>query len=306
MLRLLFLLLALSGVAHSEESSPREGKDKAEASQSNNHESSRAQQITVPANSAAPTIINISTGKHSGEESQCSKPKDWKEWPSFAWCKTDVWLDAERTIAIFTVILAISTIGLWAATNRLWAAGERALITTERAFVYIDGFNFELTTRADGKQPLEFFEGEPVWHRSHPELAITRFALQPRWKNSGTTPTKNMRIQVDWQSPDRGPVPPIEYGYRGQANPFFLAPKAVEPSDVIDVPSAAAIVNWSMSPVGLCPLILVWGRADYEDIFGGTHFVEWCYQLRLSRPRTSAPIRASMIQWGDHNRTDDG
>jgi hypothetical protein len=305
MLRVLLVLLSLIGIAHSEESSPRERENKAEAAQGGYNSGNAPQQITVPANTSTPTVINISSGKHAGTESECSKARNWQEWPAFAWCKIDGWLDAERTIAIFTVILAVSTIGLWAATNRLWAAGERALKTTERAFVFIDGFDFELTTRADGKRPLEFYEGEPDWHRTNPELVITRFALQPRWKNSGTTPTKNMRIQVNWCSPDRGQVPPIDYIYRDEPTPFFLAPKAIEPSDVINVPSAAAIVNWSMRPIGLCPLILVWGRAEYDDVFDGEHVVQWCYQLRLSRPITGEPMRASMIQWGDYNRADD-
>jgi hypothetical protein len=100
---MLLFLLFLSIPAFSEESSPRESEHKAEAVQSNNQHGGASQQIMVPANRSTPTIISIHTGKHAGHESQCAKPKDWKEWPAFAWCKTDSWLDAERTIAIFTV-----------------------------------------------------------------------------------------------------------------------------------------------------------------------------------------------------------
>src|SRR4051812_24129385 len=101
MLRVLAFWLALCCAAYSEESSPREPKDKAEAAQSQDQHGASPQQITIPANSSAPTIINITTGKHSGHERDCTKPKDWKEWAWFAYCKTDAWLDAERTIAAF-------------------------------------------------------------------------------------------------------------------------------------------------------------------------------------------------------------
>jgi hypothetical protein len=73
-----------------------------------------------------------------------------------------------------------------------------ALETTERAFVYLDGFNVELTTAVDGKIDLAFL---PEWYRSDPGLYITRFAVSPRWKNGGNTPTRNMTIQVNWRGP---------------------------------------------------------------------------------------------------------
>jgi hypothetical protein len=98
--------------------------------------------------------------------------------------------------ALATIAIAIFTLTLKRASDKLWDAGERALTKTERAFVYIDGFDFELSTLADGKQPIEFFGDQPEWHRSNPELVITRSSLQPRWKNGGTTPTKNITIRL--------------------------------------------------------------------------------------------------------------
>ncbi|WMT79485.1 hypothetical protein [Bradyrhizobium sp. Ash2021] len=135
MLRILLLVFALCVAAHSEESRPRESEHKAEAAQADNHDSHGQQQITVPANSAAPTIINISDGKHAGEESQCAQPKDWKEWPSFAWCKADVWLDAERVIATFTVILGIATLKLWRSTDTLVRGADLNAERQLRAYI---------------------------------------------------------------------------------------------------------------------------------------------------------------------------
>jgi hypothetical protein len=219
------------------------------------------------------------------------------------WSSDGITAAATASIAVFTIVLVIVTNRQAKLTAASVAIAKDALLKTERAFVYIDGFDYELSTRADGKEPLEFFEEEPEWHRSSPELAITRFALQPRWKNGGTTLTRNMTIQVDWRAPP-GPVPPSEYSYRSKREPFFLAPMAIERGEVIEIPSAAAIVNWSMKPMGLPPFILIWGRADYEDVFGTPHFVEWCYRLRLSRPIHKERMTAQFVQWGDYNRSD--
>jgi hypothetical protein len=125
MLRVLAVLLALCGVAHSEEGGPGESEGKAEAAQTDNQHGGTPKQITVPANSPAPTIININTGKHSGEESHCAQPKDWKEWGSFAWCRSLEWIDAERIIAIWTVVLGIATCILGVATVKPWRATDR-------------------------------------------------------------------------------------------------------------------------------------------------------------------------------------
>jgi hypothetical protein len=207
--------------------------------------------------------------------------------------------------ALAAIVVAAFTGTLWIATDRLAKSGQTAFEATERAFVFIDGFDFELTTRADIKGTVHpLYEGEPQWHQDHPGLVISRFALRPRWKNGGNTPTKNMKIQVDWRHPS-GSIPPPEYSYRTSPEHFFLAPKAVELTETIELPQAAGIVNWSMSQMGVEPLILVWGRADYEDVFSRKHFVEWCYRLRLSRTGGER-MRASMIQWGEYNRTDDG
>jgi hypothetical protein len=129
MLRLIaFFLLVLSTQAFSEEGSPREPESKAEAAQGDNQHGSTPKQITVPANSSGPTVININTGKHANEESHCARPKHWKEWGSFAWCSSLEWIDAERIIAAFTVVLGIATGILGIATWKLWRATD-ALVT---------------------------------------------------------------------------------------------------------------------------------------------------------------------------------
>jgi hypothetical protein len=134
----LFLLWAAP--VFSEESSPRPSERKTEATQTDNKNSGNPQQTSAPATPIPAPVINVYTAKHAGEESQCAQPKDWKEWPAFSWCKADVWLDAERIIAIFTVILGIATWLLWRATADLVRGAEEASQRQLRAYLSVTPF----------------------------------------------------------------------------------------------------------------------------------------------------------------------
>lgn len=203
--------------------------------------------------------------------------------------------------AVAAFVIAVFTFTLWRSTEKLWEAGEAALKATERAFVFIDGFNVELTTAADAKS-IDI-DKLPKQYWPHPDLYITRFAVFPRWKNSGNTPTRKMTIQVNWRGPP-GPIPP-DYVYRNDPDPFFLAPKAVDLSGIVEIPSASQLIDWEMyGRIGDEPMFFIWGRAVYEDIFGREHFVEWCRQLRFDR-YDGKTLRASFIQWREYNRTDE-
>lgn len=203
--------------------------------------------------------------------------------------------------ALAAFIVAFFTYTLDRATNRLWRIEDRNFRVAQRAFVSLDGFNYELSTAANTKKtPLE---GIPERYRDDPGLYITRFAALPKLKNAGNTPTRNMTVQMNWRGPN-GTLPP-EYTYDLAPRGFFLAPHATEVIGEIEIPPAGALIDWSFSPWGKPPpLILIWGRADYEDAFGGKHFVEWCRSLRFER-HDGKEMRAGFIQWGDYNRSDD-
>jgi hypothetical protein len=201
--------------------------------------------------------------------------------------------------AIAAFIVAWFTFSLRQSTDELWKAGERNFREAQRAFVFIDGFTPEITTAADiGTKP----EDLPERYRSRPHLYMHCFAVVPRWKNSGNTPTRNMKMQVDWRGPP-GPIPP-DYVYRKAAEPFFVAPKAVESSTILDMPGASVLIDWTWRPVGVEPSVFIWGRADYEDVFKRKHFIEWCYQLRFES-HDGKNLRAHFIPWGDYNRSDE-
>jgi hypothetical protein len=207
---------------------------------------------------------------------------------------------SEDPIISFTLVLTIFNVLLWRETRRIATGADIALKTAERAFVFLDGFDVEITTAADSK--VVEIELLPNRYRSRPDLFLTRFAIFPRWKNGGNTPTKSLKIQINWGGPT-GHVPP-DYIYARPPTPFFLAPKAAEISAEIEIPPAASLINWGMSPIGEEPHIWIWGRADYEDVFGRPHFTEWCRRLRFDNHRGER-LRAQFIQWGDYNRTDE-
>jgi hypothetical protein len=204
--------------------------------------------------------------------------------------------------ALAAFIIAWFTYTLDRSTKWLWKTEERNFREAERAFVFLEGFNAEISTAEDASETKVVAELLPKEYRSDPDLYITRFAVAPKWKNGGATPTKNMTIKVNWCGPNGDLV--LDYSYKKPPTQFFVAPQAVERSDVFEIPSARAIVDWSWHPFGDPPLILIWGRADYEDIFGRNHFVEWCYRVGFSRPYRRGRISASFTQWGDYNRSD--
>lgn len=204
--------------------------------------------------------------------------------------------------AVAAFIIAWFTYTLDRSSSQLWRIEGRNFREAQRAFVFLDGFNVQLTTAVDSNIPGRDFSWLPPRYQQDPGLYITRFAVQPRWKNGGSTPTEALTIQINWSGP-RGQIPP-NYTYREPPKPFFVAPRAAEPSAFIEIPPAGTLVDWANNPVGPPPMILIWGRADYRDVFDTPHFIEWCYELQFARPIRSERMTASFVQWGDHNRSD--
>lgn len=200
--------------------------------------------------------------------------------------------------ALAGIAVAAFTLTLKWSTDRLWTSGEKQHAITNRAFIFIEGFTSELTTATDKRRAST--QKLPDSYEAFPNLYITRFAVQPRWKNSGNTPTRNMTIQTNWQVPD------IErrYTFVNEPVPFFIGPQAVEGSEFVEITGTQMIIDHSFNPIGDEPLILFWGRGDYEDIFGGKHFIEWCYRLRYEDHKGEG-LRASFMQWGPYNRSDE-
>ena len=260
----------------------------------------QAQKATIAAFFCLVLVIGISVGQssrqppseqrsaattqNSGSVQTAEKPPNITDW----------------LLVLCSGLLVVSNAFLWRANNRSASIAQRALIEIERAFVSLDGFIVELTTAADAEIPEPFIREE---YRRDPGLELTRCAVIPRWKNSGRTPTKNMTVQVNWGGPDWPIIRiPESFTYRREPIPFFVSPGGEELSPVIEIPPAHALIDWSFHPVGVPPLILIWGRADYEDVFGQRHIIEWCRELRLDR-HDGVHLRATFIQRGEYNRS---
>lgn len=208
------------------------------------------------------------------------------------------YFSADWSIVWVTGVLTIVTGLLAIFTYKLWADTARSSKQAARAFVFIDGFNYELTTMADSPHS----EMPEAWADKERRYCVTRFAIQPRWKNSGATPTKNMKIRINNQGPI-GNLPP-DFIFNQSAAPFFVAPNSIEQSHFIEIQGLQAPIDYGLNPIAHEPILLIWGRADYEDIFGDSHFVEWCYRIRVESHK-GGDLGVSFIQWGEYNRSDE-
>jgi len=248
MLRVLAVLLALCGIAHSEEGSPTD-----------NQHGGTPQQITIPANSATPTIININTGKHSGEESHCAQPKDWKEWGSFAWCRSLEGIDAERIIASWTVvlglatsILGIATWKLWRSTDKLVAGAESTAKTQLRAYVAV----------CDVK--ILYADGE--WQ---PNIRVT-------YQNYGKTPAHEVENRMDYFFQIAG-TPSFKDLKQKDPRTMYLAPSQDRTTSLI-----IRQVDWILFKDAVAKkavAVFVYGEIHYADAFGEPRWTRYRLQL---------------------------
>jgi hypothetical protein len=212
-------------------------------------------------------------------------------------CLVDTYSGAVTTIA--TVLMAAFTCALIYVSR----GQTRIFKIQSRAFVFLDGFATELSTLADRPDDSN---GIPLPPLTDKRLHVTRFAMQPRWKNAGNTPTKNMTLKVNREYFDEGLPPDFAYEYGDSSIVHrFLASKATEPSEFIETNPTLVnnVINNGLPIVKGDPSIFIWGRADYKDAFDKSHFVEWCYRVRFDRP-PDGRLRASYTQWGKYNRTD--
>ena len=124
----------------------------------------------------------------------------------------------DAVTALATVFIALFTLTLWLATDKLWRSGQATFEAAERAFVFLDGFDTELSTGEDANGSSSL----PKRYNEHPELYITRFAVLPRWKNGGNTPTKGMTVHVNWSGP--GVTPDFKYQGTPKYSSWLLKP----------------------------------------------------------------------------------
>jgi hypothetical protein len=154
-------------------------------------------------------------------------------------------------------------------------AAQSNMASAQRAFLYI---------------------GAMVWSPAGTNVKVT-----PNWANSGTTPTRNLRISTNWKT-SHGELPAdFVFTYARAPERLFLGPGGRADVGAVLIPMRdiqAAIED----RVGL----YFWGRATYEDMFEGSepHFLEFCYRLDISGA-TPDKITLMFTHYGAHNRSDE-
>jgi hypothetical protein len=257
----------------SQDGGPRESEYKAETAKTEQKASDNLQHLLPPANVPVAPIVNVYTAKHAGDESHCAGPKNWKEWGSFAWCRSVEWSDPERIIAAWTVvlgvatgILGIATVKLWYATDRLVEGAERVAERQLRAYVSVKTF---------GKAAM-------VDTPTNKNIHAWEFSLI--WQNTGATPTRDMltHISIYYEPVD------LPAGFRFPdtwiiGRKQIYAPTSLGPSGT----SIDGVVQFSVAQLQAVRsgkmALYMYGWADYNDVFPKTprHRTEFCARVLL-------------------------
>ena len=241
----------------------------------------------------SPPIVNVHTAKHVGEESHCVQPKDWKDWGSFVWCRSLEWLDAERIIAIFTVILGLATCILGAATIKLWRATDRLVMgaanTAERqlrAYVSVKTIKME-DYRNAGTMGVD---GTVVPGTVH------NYKIAAEIENTGQTPTRKAVVNIN-----RGLRPtklPDDFDFPDGPKSEVAAIGARSTFDTLDFFVSIAEVE---KVIEKKQKMYVWGWVDYNDVFERTprHRTEFCFEIVLDRVPNGQEIK---MRFPSHER----
>lgn len=174
--------------------------------------------------------------------------------------------------ALATLMIAIFTIVLAEVSNRQARLTKETLITDKRAFVCADFLYW-------------------VWERNQ-AAGEYNFRLRARWRNTGGTPTKNLRSHVECEIRNTplpkghvfipqddfvgtGLIPAHGEGNSGIAPQAF----ALTPTDIIEAQVFRRFIYF-------------WGWAKYHDVFSNTpeHTTHFCWLiLVLGDPLTFVP-----------------
>lgn len=161
------------------------------------------------------------------------------------------------------------------AVRRAADLSQRNMASAQRAFVYLGG--------------LEWSEAGSV------------LRVAPIWANSGTTPTRGLRVSTNWKASHGELAGDFAYTYVRPPEHLFLGPGGRAEFGTVYFPmrDVQAALEERM-------FLYVWGRATYEDLFEGTepHFFEFCYRVEV---HGSAPNNLSVrfSQYGLRNRCDE-
>ena len=192
-------------------------------------------------------------------------------------------------LAVRTKELAEQAVKQTKATQETAKTSRDALIVVQRAFVFPDAGQEPALRQNDGSPPTIIF---PI-----------------PFENSGSTPTKNMTMHINWAYVIQGsPEPPFDdVKVNGVVPPntdVVMGPRskgygleAVVPQDMVKL----AFKNPTLK-------IRIWGWAIYRDVFDKTpwHLTEYCYVTRFSgKADSDLPDAVAFDNCSTHNCSDE-
>jgi hypothetical protein len=201
-----------------------------------------------------------------------------------------IFLDQNSVLftALFTLVIAAFTVSL----ARIGRGAERNFTQVERAFVYLTEIQISPGEIIEDNMPLQF-------------------SVQPTWRNSGKTPTKNLLIRANWTT-HIGDLPAdFPYDYTVAPIAAFLGPGAENKDAVFWIPGDA-IADTRKANTN----VFMWMRVDYQDIFRDSrpHFTEFCFRVFMTGTMMSATIEdlfpevhwnVGRTHYGPRNRSDE-
>jgi hypothetical protein len=167
-------------------------------------------------------------------------------------------------------------LGLGLRTMRRYSQkADRNVMATQRAFVYVS---------------------ELMWSSEGDNVRIG-----PIWANSGTTPTRKLRIATNWKASHGELRADFDINYVQPPENLFLGPGSRAEFGAIFIPmrDMQAAIEQRLH-------LYVWGRATYDDLFEGSkpHFFEFCHRVEVAG-ETPANIGISFTQFGLSNGSDE-
>ncbi len=257
------------------------------------------------ASSFSPTFQECVHAEQKAEYQQSAKiqPPSLRAMASRYIPCTGTFVDAHGSgiTALATIIIAAFTGTLWVATSRQALLTREALIADKRAFVFAPGFTQEYE--------LDSATGRYSWR------------FRPVWRNSGNTPTKNMRQYATCEI--RNSVLPTGFDFDPTDATYgtgFMPPSmelqamptppigeaAITPHDIADAQAGRKF-------------IYLWGWAKYYDVFPGTreHVTRFCWLIlasgdpfafqpnTLGAPPTPGALTFSYLGHREGNSTND-
>ena len=174
------------------------------------------------------------------------------------------------------------------ATTALAQTSRDSLVAVQRAFIFPDTALSVIAVRND--------------------RTASTFTFPVAFENSGSTPTKNLHMHINWTLQANGaPEPPFsDIPVNGSVPHNTEA--VIGPHSNGSARLEAVIPQETVKMAFKIPIrIRIWGWVRYQDVFKGTpwHLDEYCYFVRFSgKPEADLPEGANYDNCPTHNCSD--